>query len=222
MPELPVSALMTRALASVGLDTPAKHVVGMLVAHDVRALPVIDHLGRPVGVISDVDTLSTIHRRSGRPNGLLRRAGFQARVSRRDSEAVVASELMRAPAPTVLDSAPVGVATQRLITAGIGALFVVNSSDCLIGVLTARDALRPLLRRDPEIHAEIEHVVASAAPSEYGIEVSVRDGEVRLHGCLGLHSTAAQIECAVLRIRGVLAVHNAIRYEVDDMLITGF
>lgn len=128
MSELPVSALMTRALASVGLDTPAKHAVGMLVAHDVRALPVIDHLGRPVGVISDVDTLRTIHRGSGRLNGSVRRAGLRARASRRDSQATLASELMRTPAPTVLDSTPAGIATRTLTTAGIGALFVVNSS----------------------------------------------------------------------------------------------
>lgn len=89
-------------------------------------------------------------------------------------------------------------------------------------MLTARDALRPLLRPDREIHAEIAHVVATTAPSEYRIAVSVRDGEVRLSGALGLRSTAEQVERAVHGVRGVLAVHNAIRYEIDDMLISGF
>lgn len=221
MPRSPVSALMTRALVSVGLDTPVKEVVGMLVAHDVEALPVIDPVGRPVGVVSEVDALGKATYRAT-SDSVARFAGPQARARRRRTQAVVAAELMTAPAPTALDSDPVGAAAESLAGAAIGFLFVVNSSGHLSGVLTRRDVLRLLLlRRDGDIQAEIEHAL-DLVPTAHRIEVSVHDGHVRLHGLLRLCSTVEQVDHVVRRVRGVLAVHNAIRHEIDDLLISGF
>ena len=48
---------MTRKVVSVQLDTPFKDIAQVLADHAVSAVPVLDALGRPAGIVSEADLL---------------------------------------------------------------------------------------------------------------------------------------------------------------------
>src|SRR5690242_18669655 len=52
-----VEALMSRDVVRAQPDTPFKELVRLLEENDITAVPVVDKLGRPAGVVSEVDLL---------------------------------------------------------------------------------------------------------------------------------------------------------------------
>ncbi|MEB3787846.1 MAG: CBS domain-containing protein [Desulfurococcales archaeon] len=58
--ETPLSEVMTRNPITVKPDTPLVVVVGKMVEHNIRHIPVVDDEGRPVGIISSRDILKHI------------------------------------------------------------------------------------------------------------------------------------------------------------------
>ncbi|MFF6953289.1 CBS domain-containing protein [Streptomyces iakyrus] len=64
-----VGDLMTHGVVLVRRDTPFKNIVSLLSENEVTALPVVDDLGRPVGVVSEADLLRTVAARPD-PGGL--------------------------------------------------------------------------------------------------------------------------------------------------------
>ena len=89
-----VEDLMTHGVVRVRRDTPFKNIVRTLADHDVTAVPVVDDLGRPVGVVSEADLLRTV---AGRPDpaGLL--PGLRPDRVEEASDGATAEELMTAP-----------------------------------------------------------------------------------------------------------------------------
>lgn len=60
MPEPLVAAVMTRAVFTAAPDTPFQELVATLTEQGISALPVIDPLGHPVGVVSETDVLAKL------------------------------------------------------------------------------------------------------------------------------------------------------------------
>ncbi|GGV58609.1 hypothetical protein GCM10010294_05820 [Streptomyces griseoloalbus] len=52
-----VAELMTRDVVKARRDLPFKEIVRLLAENDVTAVPVVDDLGRPMGVVSEADLL---------------------------------------------------------------------------------------------------------------------------------------------------------------------
>jgi CBS-domain-containing membrane protein len=65
MREPPVADLRTRQVITVVPDTPFRELVGIMLAHDLQALPVIDLTGHPIGVVPDIDTLTKLEYHGG-------------------------------------------------------------------------------------------------------------------------------------------------------------
>jgi CBS domain-containing protein len=91
--------------------------VARLAGHGISAVPVLDADRRVLGVVTEAD--------------LLRRR------ERKKATAVVADELMTAPATTVPPTATVAEAARRLHAAGVQRLPVVDKSDRLVGSVSA-------------------------------------------------------------------------------------
>src|SRR5436190_14004202 len=53
-----VADLMSRDVITVSPDTPFKQVVERLIERDISALPVVDHSGRLVGVVTEADLVA--------------------------------------------------------------------------------------------------------------------------------------------------------------------
>jgi hypothetical protein len=97
---------------------------------------------------------------------------------------------------------------------------VVTCSGYLVGMLARRDALHLFVRSDSAIEADIERDIATRTRPPSQITVHVTDGIATLDGALTLHSSAERAGQAAHHIPGVVAVHNNLRYDIDDLMIT--
>jgi CBS domain-containing protein len=57
---LRVKDIMTSHVVTVGVDDTIDRAVGLMIRHRISGLPVLDHEGRPVGVVSEFDLLQLI------------------------------------------------------------------------------------------------------------------------------------------------------------------
>lgn len=218
MREPAVADVMTRQVITAVPDTPFRELVGTLLVHDLSAIPVIDLAGRPVGVVTDIDTLTKLEYHDGNDYPPLF-AGAQCRARWRKSSGVTAADLMTTPAPITAESAPLGRALHALATTH--QLCVVDNAGLLTGTLTRHDALRLLLRGDRAIRADIERTARVPSSETRCVTVEVVDGVVTLSGRVRLHSTAESVCAVAHHVPGVVTVHNGLRFDVDDLLITG-
>lgn len=223
MTEPVVGSVMTRSPVTVRPDAPLKDVACALLVADACAVPVVSG-SAPIGLISEYDVLANLEFHGGSdPPPLL---GAAARRRRRQARATCARELMRSPVPTIGAAAPIGVAARRLADPARPALVVVDEALDLVGLLTRRDLLSIYRRSDGEIEAEVHRVVERdrIRPTRDAatLIVLVRGGVVTLDGELRYRSQVEHAGYAASRVAGVIAVHNNLRYDVDDLLVTGF
>jgi len=219
MREPTVADLMTRRVITAVPDTPFRELVGTMLAHDLDALPVIDLAGHPIGVVTDIDTLTKLEYHGG-ADFMPLLAGGRCRTRWRKSSGVNATDLMTTPAPTITANARIATALHALADGG-RRLYVVDNAGLLAGTLTRHDLLGLLLRDDSAIKADIERTARVPASEVRNVTVQVTNGIVTLAGKLRLRSTTESVYRVALCVPGVITAHNDLRYVIDDMLITG-
>lgn len=211
-----VAELMTRDVVKARRDLPFKEIVRLLADNDVTAVPVVDDLDRPMGVVSEAD--------------LLRKSADQADLSgrvpvphleaweRAKAEGSRAEELMSAPAVCARPEWSVVEAARLMEAQNVKRLPVVDDADRLLGIVSRGDLLRIFLRRDDAIRDEITEDVLRRtmrlASSE--VTVEVRDGRVDLRGSVEFRSLILVIERLCRSVDGVVSVAEHIAYRTDD------
>ncbi|MDX8141471.1 CBS domain-containing protein [Lentzea sp. NBC_00516] len=219
MSEPKTADVMCRRVVTAALDSPFKELVGLMIVHEVTAIPVVDSAGHPVGVVSEEDLAAKLEFRGGAENPPVL-AGAHRRVRWHKSSATVAADLMTTPVATVTEGLSLCAALRLLAGEHASLLCVVNGAGTLVGVLTGRDALRLFLRGDDEIRADLErHLPASTRV--HGVTVHVSGGVVTLDGTLSLHSATERAEWIARGVPGVITVRNRLSFDVDDLMITG-
>ncbi|GES29797.1 CBS domain-containing protein [Streptomyces angustmyceticus] len=177
-----IGELMTRKVVSVQLDTPFKDIARILTDHAVSAVPVLDGLGRPAGIVSEAD--------------LLRKAADQSDLSGRTplphleawerarSEGRTAGELMSAPAVCAHPQWTVVEAARLMEVQNVKRLPVVDETERLLGIVSRSDLLRVFLRRDKAIQEEISREILGRTTrlGAAGVTADVVRGQVALHG----------------------------------------
>ena len=111
-----VSELMQGAVKTVGPDAAVNEAVVALADSHISALPVVDVLGRMVGVISSTDILTS---EAEAENATAREALFEDTMVR---------DIMTLHPLTVSGDAEVREAAQQMLYADIHRLFVVTAS----------------------------------------------------------------------------------------------
>ncbi|AIA00772.1 CBS domain-containing protein [Streptomyces noursei] len=177
-----VGELMTRKVVSVQLDTPFKEIAQTLADNAVSAVPVLDGLGRPAGVVSEADLLRKAADRSdlsGRTPLPHLEAWQKARA-----EGCTAGELMSAPAVCAHPDWTVVEAARLMEVQELKRLPVVDEADVLLGIVSRSDLLRVFLRKDEAIREEIarEVIGRTARLGAAGVTAEVNRGQVALHG----------------------------------------
>ncbi|MGX1760300.1 CBS domain-containing protein [Streptomyces lydicus] len=177
-----IGELMTRQVVSVQLDTPFKDIAHILADHAVSAVPVLDGLGRPAGIVSEADLLRKAADRSdlsGRTPLPHLEAWEQARAEGR-----TAGELMSAPAVCAHPEWTVVEAARLMEVQNVKRLPVVDEAETLLGIVSRSDLLRVFLRRDEAIQEEIsrEIVGRTVRLGAAGVTADVVQGQVALHG----------------------------------------
>jgi len=214
-----VEQLMTPAdlVISVRPDTPYKVVASLLATYGVSGVPVLGPTGRVIGVVTEADLLAKEILANGPVPGS--RATHRAPTAEPGKAgALTAMDLMSSPAVTASPREGAATAAARMELRGIRRLPVVDESGHLLGVVSRRDLLRPYLRRDEEIHAEVRALLADMfgfVPEYWAVEV--RDGVVALQGELPTPGDAQAVRAAVGRIDGVVSFESGPGYAVEDL-----
>ncbi|GAA3480699.1 CBS domain-containing protein [Streptomyces yanii] len=188
-----VGEVMTSEVVCASRQTPLDDVVRLLDRNHIRALPVVDHDDKVVGVVSGADLAHC-------------------------SGATTAGELMTTPAVTVHPEQRVSDAARLMERQNVDRLPVVDEEDRLIGIATRRDLLRVFLRTDEEIRQQVvEEVLVSALGLPIGaVAVSVRDGMVVLEGRLHHRSDVPLAVRSTWRLEGVVGVVSRLGFDIDD------
>ncbi|WIY00936.1 CBS domain-containing protein [Amycolatopsis mongoliensis] len=220
MREITVGDLMTRAVITAIRETSIREIVAIQAARPGEAVPVIDASGRPVGMVSEADVLTKLEFHGGWDMPPLLR-GAAARARWRKSAATTAGEVMTAPATCIAPDAGLTAAVRALATASVPGLCVIDPMSRLIGTVSRLDMLRPFLRDDVDLKTEVEQEIVGRGRAQDTICVEVADGIVTLDGALLLRSSADHACWRARCVPGVVAVDNHLRFQVDDLMITG-
>jgi CBS domain-containing protein len=212
-----VVTVMTREPITATPDMTYKQLNELLAEHGISAVPVVNHRGEPIGVVSEADLLPRLENRQDttRP-GLL--SGRRVRQAWAKSHGLFAKDLMTTPARTVAAKAPLPAAAARLDDSGMRRLYVVDNDGVLVGVLSRRDVLGPVRRPDPEIRADIERDVLHRAlwTDSSQARVAVEDGVATLVGRLESRSECERAGKLTAEVPGVIDVRNRLDFVWDD------
>ncbi|MFF3906480.1 CBS domain-containing protein [Streptomyces sp. NPDC001848] len=211
-----VGELMTWEVVRARRDMPFKEIVKLLAENDVTAVPVVDELDRPMGVVSEADLLRKAADQAD-PSGRTPIPHLEA-WERAKAEGARAEELMSAPAVCARPEWNVVEAARLMAVHNVKRLPVVDETDKLQGIISRGDLLRIFLRRDDAIRDEITHDVLQQtmhlAPTE--VTVEVREGQVTLRGPVESKSLIPVIERLCRNVDGVVSVAEHITYRNDD------
>jgi CBS domain-containing protein len=124
-----VRELMQKAVKTVGVDAAVNDAVVTLTDSHISALPVLDGMGRMVGVISSTDILTS---EAEAADAAAREALFEETPVR---------ELMTLHPLTIAPEAEVKEAAQEMLYADVHRLFV-TEGDRVVGVISTTDIVR--------------------------------------------------------------------------------
>ncbi|MEU6370122.1 CBS domain-containing protein [Streptomyces sp. NPDC046931] len=211
-----VAELMTRAVVRARRDMPFKEIVKLLAENDVTAVPVVDDLDRPMGVVSEADLLRKSAEQAD-PSGLAPIPHLEA-WERAKAEVARAEELMSAPAVCARPEWNVVEAARLMEVQKVKRLPVVDEADRLVGIVSRADLLRIFLRRDEAIRDEITQDVleGTLGPAASEVTVDVREGQVALGGSVESKSLIPILERLCRSVDGVVSVSEHIAYRTGD------
>lgn len=211
-----VESVMTKDVVTAYESTGFKELVTLMTEHKISGIPVVDHSGRPVGVVSEADTLAKEEYDGGNTRKPL--LGRERRAQWHKAAGLRALELMTSPAITILDSASITAAARVLAQHKVRRLCVVDLAGKLVGVISRRDIIGTYLRDDAQIMADVEEHVFRKGMWLFPetLTADVEDGVVTLEGEVRNRTTAEVAAQLTQKVPGVVAVRNKIRFEVDD------
>ncbi|TPQ15721.1 CBS domain-containing protein [Streptomyces sporangiiformans] len=211
-----VAELMTRDVVRARRDMPFKEIVKLLAENDVTAVPVVDELDRPMGVVSEADLLRKSSAQAD-PSGLPPIPHLEA-WERAKAEGSRAEELMSAPAVCARPEWTVIEAARLMAAHNVKRLPVVDEADRLQGIVSRGDLLRIFLRRDDAIRDEITGDVlrGTLGPAASEVTVEVREGQVTLGGTVEVKILIPVIERLCRSVDGVVSVSEHIAHRADD------
>ncbi|MFF8594583.1 CBS domain-containing protein [Streptomyces sp. NPDC015220] len=211
-----VEELMSRDVVRARPETPFKELVRLLEENDVTAVPVVDELDRPMGVVSEADLLRKSADRTD-PSGRTPIPHLEA-WERAKAEGSRAEELMSAPAVCARPEWTVVEAARLMEAQNVKRLPVVDEADRLLGIVSRADLLRVFLRRDEAIREEISKDVLrrTLGLDPRDVTVEVRDGRVTLAGKVEHRSLIPVIEQLCRGVDGVVSATAQIAVGTDD------
>ncbi|MER6532956.1 CBS domain-containing protein [Streptomyces sp900105755] len=211
-----VEELMTRPVVRARRDTEFKELVRLLAENDVTAVPVVDDLERPMGVVSEADLLRKSADQAD-PSGRTPVPDLEA-WERAKAEGARAEELMSAPAVCARPEWSVVEAARLMETQHVKRLPVVDEVDRLLGIVSRGDLLRVFLRGDEAIREEITrellHHTLGLEPADVAVEV--REGRVELSGTVEYRSLVPVVEQLCRGVDGVVSVAGKLAWRRDD------
>jgi CBS-domain-containing membrane protein len=198
-----VREIMSRPVITVSAETGIKAAARLLDEHGVSALPVVDATGALVGIVSEADLISI----ETRPDP---RTQATPMAPTAGSSPTTVSEVMTREVLTVSAGSQVSQAARIMLDAGVKRVPVVEGRR-VVGILSRRDLVKLIARRDEDIEDEIEVRLRELGLSGSGRgSVSVRAGVATIRAGRPGASSRRLAESVALTVPGVLEVRFAI------------
>jgi len=217
-----VRDIMTTDPISVRGDTRLKEAARIMVGNNVSGLPVIDDTGRLIGIVTEGDFL----RQEASRDRPYRLSLLDALFGEGETEAPVAetvAEVMTEKVATIGPDATIGEAARVMSARRVKRLPVVEGGGALVGIISRSDVVSAFTKPDDVIEDEVREDIIRRLLflDPESVEVSVRDGVVRLDGELENRTEVQLLEELSRRITGVVKVESRLTYTVDDRRIEG-
>jgi CBS domain-containing protein len=207
-----VRDVMTTEVVTAFPDTTFKEAVELLELHRISGLPVVDHAGKVVGVISEADLLNKAEKRQ--PDAYVLESR-RHRLDRSRAAALDVASAMTTGVTTVRPDTPIALAAREMHTRGFKRMPVVDAEGRLVGIVSRGDLLKVFLRSDGELRAEIQAILdrAARALGGAGLTVEVRGGIVDLEGTFRSKNQLDATLRAIAAVDGLVGIRNGIEYE---------
>ena len=140
-----------------------RRAIRVLYRHDITAAPVLGDHGELVGMVSEIDLLC----------GAFTPPGVSAPRT--------VADVMSRQVSTVEDTTDARVLTDLMIAKRIKSVPVLRDEQ-VVGMVSRRDLMALLARSDDELREAVLAALHERYPSETSWEVTVRDGEIDVHG----------------------------------------
>lgn len=208
-----VADVMTRDVVAVAPDEDFKTVARLMHLHAVSAVPVVDHEGKLVGIISESDLLAK-ERERGANRPLLGLHPNEDGIA----AARAARDMMTWPAICIAPDASIPEAARLMYREAVKRLPVIDPNGDLIGIVSRADLLKTITRSDESIRRDIieEILKKSLAIDPRTVRVEVFNGLVRLSGEVESRSLATLVTRMVERVEGTVAVDCRLTSRLDD------
>ncbi len=210
--------LMSTPVVTILPEVKLKEVAECLVAHRVSGVPVVDHFGRLVGIISESDLVSKLEYED-KGQGLVGLLDHLAHAVGADRKlrARTAAELMTSGVVTTGPDASVREMIHLMTSHGINRIPIVESGR-VIGIVTRADILRTLIRPDAAITEDVLwRLLHELWIDPTVLAISTLDGTVTISGEVATRSEAELIKHWVASTEGVVGIEaQGLRYRIDD------
>ncbi len=189
-----VAEIMTKDVVTATPATTFKDACDLLVAHGVSALPVVDDVGRVIGILSEADLVPRIA------------------AERHPHTGATVADVMRTAVVTTRADADVATAARLMVSARVKRLPVVDDARVLAGIVSRHDLLGAYLRPDTVIGGDVAAALAdpTRSPEHHAAFATVRDGVVTMHGTVGSDADRPVVLAAAWRVPGVIDVVDAL------------
>ena len=212
--------IMTRRLITVVADTSIIDAANIMLKNHVSGLPVLDHTGKLVGIVSQSDFLRRAEigtqRKRARWLKILLGPGTAATDFVRESGRKV-GEVMTLEPYTVTEDATLEEVVQLMERNNVKRLPVIRE-DKLVGIVTRSNLLQAvaeLAREVPDPTADDDHIrnhiIAAIEKADWGplgLGVIVRNGHVHLSGIITNERFREAAIVAAENVSGVARVHD--------------
>lgn len=166
-----VSEVMTTPVVTVTPDTTIKEAADLLARHGITAMPVLDDRGELLGVVSEADVLLDMMLPDQRAHEIPVEISAGPAMSR-------VGEVMSRHVLTIRPEADLAEATDLMVSTVVKSLPVI-AENRVVGMVSRRDLVAVLARRDAEIESAVDDIIRSAG---YDWTAEVTDGVVSLDG----------------------------------------
>jgi len=190
-----VAEVMTTPVVSVAPGASIKQAVQLLAEHNITALPVIDDRGELLGLVSESDVLLEMFVPEQRA------PGSPVHVSAGPATVRV-SDLMSRQVVTISAHADLADAVD-LMVGTVAKSLPVTDHNTVVGMLSRRDLIAVLARRDDLIASAVDDLVRTAG---YDWVTEVDDGVVTMEGPRA-EAEVGVAKVLVGRVLGVVGVY---------------
>lgn len=164
---------MTRPVITIGPGASIKEAARLLTDRAISALPVVDGRGSLIGIVSEADLLPVETRPDPRTQAM------PLPVSAGSTPRTV-GDVMTRRVIAVRPEDEVSQAARLMLEADVKRLPVMDG-DRLVGIVSRRDLVRVIARRDVYLQSELARLLSEAGVGLGNDDLVVRDGVATIH-----------------------------------------